>query len=152
MPFLNGVTSRGHPQPSDPLSTASGSNGSHVHVSGDVGSGFGGTMNPTTPANSMANSDPIAVIGISLKFPQSATDVSSFWDLLVRGGSTRTEVPANRYNAEAFYHPKDNANKVGTVGPFSVVLNLILRRHSQKQSMVISSLSRLMLLTHPSSL
>ncbi|KAF2278244.1 uncharacterized protein EI97DRAFT_248698 [Westerdykella ornata] len=105
MPFLNGT--RGHSQLPAAASKASSSNGSHVHGSGDSRSSSGS-------ANSMANSDPIAVIGISLKFPQSTTDVSSFWDLLIRGGSTRTEVPPDRYNGEAFYRPKDNGNKTGT--------------------------------------
>lgn len=47
--------------------------------------------------------EPIAIIGLSLKFPQQASTPAAFWNLLVNGISARTEVPADRYNAKAFY-------------------------------------------------
>jgi hypothetical protein len=49
--------------------------------------------------------EPIAVIGFDLRFPQDASSAESFWQLLVEARSTMTEVPANRYNVRAFYHP-----------------------------------------------
>lgn len=49
--------------------------------------------------------EPIAVIGFDLRFPQDASSAESFWQLLVEARSTMTEVPANRYNIQAFYHP-----------------------------------------------
>jgi acyl transferase domain-containing protein len=61
------------------------------------------------------NVEPIAVIGFALKFPQEASTPVAFWDLLIRGGSARTEVPADRYNAEAFYRVGGNGAKTGTV-------------------------------------
>ena len=57
--------------------------------------------------------DPIAVIGLHLKYPGEATDPEAFYKLLLSGRSTRSEVPKNRYNAEAFYHP--NPERAGTV-------------------------------------
>jgi hypothetical protein len=49
--------------------------------------------------------EPIAVIGFDLRFPQDASNAEGFWQLLVEGRSTMTEVPADRYNVRAFYHP-----------------------------------------------
>ncbi|KAF2792074.1 hypothetical protein K505DRAFT_376303 [Melanomma pulvis-pyrius CBS 109.77] len=46
---------------------------------------------------------PIAVVGFAVKFPQEASSADGFWDLLARGASARSKVPANRYNAEGFY-------------------------------------------------
>ena len=56
---------------------------------------------------------PIAVIGMSLKFPQSATTPESFWNMLLDGKSAMTEFPKNRLNIDAFYHP--DANRRGSV-------------------------------------
>lgn len=50
-----------------------------------------------------SNFEPIAVIGFGLKLPQQASTPAGFWDLLIRGRSARTETPADRFNAEAFY-------------------------------------------------
>ncbi|KAF2816383.1 uncharacterized protein BDZ99DRAFT_542807 [Mytilinidion resinicola] len=61
------------------------------------------------------NAEPIAVVGFALKFPQQASTPSAFWDLLTRGASARTEVPVDRYNAEAFYRSKTNGPKAGTI-------------------------------------
>ncbi|KAF4624686.1 hypothetical protein G7Y89_g13484 [Cudoniella acicularis] len=49
--------------------------------------------------------EPIAIIGLSLKFPQDAVSADDFWQLLVEGRSAVTEVPSDRFNINAFYHP-----------------------------------------------
>ena len=49
--------------------------------------------------------EPIALIGMSLRFPQDAVSPDKFWQLLVEGRSTLTEIPKDRFNLEAFYHP-----------------------------------------------
>ncbi|KAF2183646.1 hypothetical protein K469DRAFT_710445 [Zopfia rhizophila CBS 207.26] len=56
--------------------------------------------------------EPIAVIGLALKFPQDATSAESFWKLLLEKRSTVIDVPAERWNADAFYKP--DGNKSGT--------------------------------------
>jgi acyl transferase domain-containing protein len=66
----------------------------------------------------VTNTEPIAVIGFAVKFPQQASNSAAFWELLIRGGSARTEVPADRYNAESFYRAGGNAVKTGTVSQF----------------------------------
>ncbi|KAH6683357.1 fatty acid synthase S-acetyltransferase [Halenospora varia] len=56
---------------------------------------------------------PVAVIGLSLKFPQEAVSVDSFWDLLMNGRSAMTEVPRDRFNVDSFYYGE--GGKTGTV-------------------------------------
>ncbi|KAF1940979.1 hypothetical protein EJ02DRAFT_512715 [Clathrospora elynae] len=50
-------------------------------------------------------SKPIAIIGIAFRGPGDARDPEAFYRMLVEGRSARTEIPKDRYNVEAFYHP-----------------------------------------------
>ncbi len=56
--------------------------------------------------NSMSDTskEPIAIIGIGCRFP-GAKDPESFWQLLRDGVDMISEVPADRWNKQAFYHP-----------------------------------------------
>ena len=47
--------------------------------------------------------DPIAVVGMACRFPGGADTPAAFWDLLARGVDAVTEVPRDRWNADAFY-------------------------------------------------
>jgi Beta-ketoacyl synthase, N-terminal domain len=47
--------------------------------------------------------EPIAVIGLALKFPQDATSPEAFWQMLMEGRSAMTNVPKERFNVDAFY-------------------------------------------------
>ena len=58
--------------------------------------------------------EPIAVIGFSARLPGDATSAEGFWQMLSNGRSARTEIPHDRFNIDAFYHP-DN-ERVDTVG------------------------------------
>lgn len=51
---------------------------------------------------------PIAIIGLAFEFPQGATSVESFWEMIVEGRSASTEFPSDRLNIDAFYHPDEN--------------------------------------------
>lgn len=55
--------------------------------------------------NTFDTSKDVAVVGLSLRFPQDGNTVEGFWKMLVEGQSAMTEVPKDRWNAEAFYHP-----------------------------------------------
>lgn len=65
-----------------------------------------GNRQPATPSNSHPGSsaDPVAIIGIGCRFP-GAKDPASFWQLLRTGTDAITEVPADRWQKQAFYHP-----------------------------------------------
>ncbi|KAK8006091.1 beta-ketoacyl synthase domain-containing protein [Apiospora marii] len=49
--------------------------------------------------------EPIAIIGTSCRFTGEATSPSKLWDLLADPADLSRPVPAERFNAEAFYHP-----------------------------------------------
>ncbi len=49
--------------------------------------------------------EPLAVVGIGCRFPGSGRDAASFWNLISSGTSAITVVPADRWNADRFYHP-----------------------------------------------
>ena len=53
--------------------------------------------------------EPIAVVGLSCRFPGGANDPASYWSLLARGGDAVTVVPPRRWDAEACYDPDPNA-------------------------------------------
>lgn len=48
---------------------------------------------------------PIAIVGISGRFPGDATTPGKLWDMITEKRSARTDVPKIRYNIDAFYHP-----------------------------------------------
>ncbi|KUI56669.1 Lovastatin diketide synthase LovF [Cytospora mali] len=48
---------------------------------------------------------PIAIIGVSGRFPGDASSPDKLWELISEGRSAVSEVPKDRYNIDAFYHP-----------------------------------------------
>jgi len=61
---------------------------------------------PFSLEHSLTNTstEPIAVIGIGCRFP-GAKDPESFWRLLRDGVDAISEIPADRWQKQAFYHP-----------------------------------------------
>lgn len=53
------------------------------------------------------NSDLIAVVGMSCRFPGGAVNLERFWSLLCEGKDAWTDVPPGRFNPAAFHHPSD---------------------------------------------
>jgi acyl transferase domain-containing protein len=49
--------------------------------------------------------EPIAIVGIGCRFPGGVIDVESYWDLLVEGRDAISEVPPDRWDADALYDP-----------------------------------------------
>lgn len=56
---------------------------------------------------------PIAVVGIGGRFPGEATNPEKFWDMIYNSRHALTEVPKDRFNIDAFYHPY--AERQGTM-------------------------------------
>jgi acyl transferase domain-containing protein len=54
-----------------------------------------------------AKAEPIAIIGMSCRFPGGANDTEAFWQLLINGVDAITEVPRDRWNLDAYFdsHP-----------------------------------------------
>src|ERR1051326_1007553 len=55
-----------------------------------------------------AEHEPIAVVGMSLRFP-GATDPDSFWQLLREGRNAISEIPASRWDVNQYYDPDPSA-------------------------------------------
>ena len=104
--FNEGVTE--HLTNGNSRSHANGTNGNHI------ADGSGRCQTNGTNKNHIAKGindrnekstvdQPIAVIGMGLRFPQDATSPEKFWDMLMEGRSARTEVPTERYNVDSHY-------------------------------------------------
>ena len=48
---------------------------------------------------------PIAIIGMAGRYPGDAANPEKLWDLISSARSAMTEIPADRFNIDAFYHP-----------------------------------------------
>ncbi|WP_165583431.1 SDR family NAD(P)-dependent oxidoreductase [Aquimarina atlantica] len=62
----------------------------------------------------LSNSEPIAVVGMSGRFPQAQT-VDQLWSILAEGKDAITEIPANRWDWSDYYITRgNNNNKITT--------------------------------------
>ena len=57
--------------------------------------------------------EPIAIVGFGGRFPGEATNPERLWELCSNSRSARSEVPTDRFNIDAFYHPQ--AERQGTI-------------------------------------
>ena len=53
--------------------------------------------------------DPVAIVGVGLRLPGGLSTPDEFWDFLLRGGDAITEVPSDRWSADAFSHSADES-------------------------------------------
>ena len=56
-------------------------------------------------ASRLAAAEPVAVIGIGCRFPGGVVGPQGYWDFLAGSGDAISEVPSDRWDAEAFYDP-----------------------------------------------
>jgi len=52
-----------------------------------------------------AKTEPIAIIGMSCRFPGGADNPDAFWQLLREGRDAIIEVPEERWDIDAYYDP-----------------------------------------------
>lgn len=52
-----------------------------------------------------ARTEPLAIVGVGCRFPGGATDPETFWELLRSGRDAVTEIPADRWDVDAYYDP-----------------------------------------------
>jgi acyl transferase domain-containing protein len=57
--------------------------------------------------------EPIAIVGMSMRFPDGAESSDAFWKLLVEKRCASAEYPKDRMNIDAFYSA--DAKKLNTV-------------------------------------
>lgn len=65
-------------------------------------------------ASERAASEPIAVIGLGCRFPGGAVDADSYWDVLSNGVDAVTEIPADRWDVDAFFSETPAPGKMST--------------------------------------
>ncbi|KAL6715297.1 hypothetical protein ACLMJK_007562 [Lecanora helva] len=53
---------------------------------------------------------PIAIVGMGFRGPADATSVENLWKMISEGREGRSEIPKDRWNNEAFYHPNSARN------------------------------------------
>jgi myxalamid-type polyketide synthase MxaB len=66
-------------------------------------------MRAKLDAMERTRTEPIAIIGMACRFPGGANDPEAFWKLLHDGVDGTSDVPANRWDADAYYDPDPNA-------------------------------------------
>ncbi|WP_189525043.1 type I polyketide synthase [Nostoc sp. 'Peltigera membranacea cyanobiont' 232] len=52
--------------------------------------------------------DPVVIVGMACRFPGGANDLESFWQLLEQGKDAVREIPGDRWDMKAWYHPDPN--------------------------------------------
>ena len=57
----------------------------------------------------LLDAEPIAIVGIGCRFPGGANDPASYWARLSEGFDAITEVPADRWDVDAFFDPNPDA-------------------------------------------
>ncbi|HEY0603182.1 MAG TPA: beta-ketoacyl synthase N-terminal-like domain-containing protein [Herpetosiphonaceae bacterium] len=61
----------------------------------------------------LAETEAIAIVGLGCRLP-GADSPAAFWELLLSGGDAITEVPAQRWDADAFYAAESRPGKMNT--------------------------------------
>ena len=56
-------------------------------------------------ASRIASAEPVAVVGIGCRFPGGVVGPEGYWAFLANGGDAISEVPPDRWDADAFYDP-----------------------------------------------
>ncbi|KAK2755488.1 Type I Iterative PKS [Arachnomyces sp. PD_36] len=74
---------------------------------GDMGTPYVNGVHDAPPKTT-----PIAIVGMGCRFGGGVTSPEKLWDLVAEGRSAWSDIPADRYNRDAFYHP--DSQKLGT--------------------------------------
>ena len=62
-------------------------------------------LNERLQAVERERSEPLAIVGMGCRFPGGANDPESLWTMLHDGVDAIREVPSDRWDVDAFYHP-----------------------------------------------
>ncbi|KAE8386092.1 hypothetical protein BDV23DRAFT_187650 [Aspergillus alliaceus] len=81
-------------------------NGSHRTAQNNGTNGKANGVEHDLPDPNM----PIAVIGISTRFPGGADSPEALWKMISKGKSAWSKVPEDRFALESFYHPDPDRN------------------------------------------
>ncbi len=67
---------------------------------------------------------PIAIVGMGCRFPQDATSPENLYDMILRKQWARSDIPSDRFNVDAFYHPDSDRNGMVSARQFETGSNL----------------------------
>jgi len=76
---------------------------------------------------------PIAIVGMSCRFPGDADCNHGFWELLSKGKSAWSKIPNSRFNIDAYYHP--SAKREGAVS------EILVRKETDIQELTIDQIT-----------
>ncbi|WP_346660113.1 SDR family NAD(P)-dependent oxidoreductase [Streptomyces sp. WMMB303] len=96
------------PEPSEPSAAAPEPLAAAEPMASSAPSAPDGGHRPpatTAPRPARAGTFPVAVIGLSGRYPD-AEDLDAFWDNLVAGRDAVTEIPARRWDPDRDFHPE----------------------------------------------
>lgn len=62
-------------------------------------------MSHTTDQDAKKGIEPLAIVGLALRYPGNVTTSDDFWKMLMNRRCASTKVPSDRLNVEAHYHP-----------------------------------------------
>ena len=72
-----------------------------------------------TDSRGYDTAEPIAIIGMAMRFPGGSHSSDKFWDMLSKGRSAHSAIPKDRFNIDGYYHP-DSA-RAGAVSFYFLV-------------------------------
>lgn len=85
----------------------------HLALYRYIGPITGNTDSTMDTKKTMSVDTGIAIIGMGCRLPGNAKSLENFWELLIHGRNGWSEVPPERWNATAYYHP--SGERKGTV-------------------------------------
>ena len=68
-------------------------------------------LEATLDAAEQAKREPIAIVGMACRFPGESNDPESFWQFLREGRDAIREVPADRWDVDAFYRSRSGNSR-----------------------------------------
>ncbi|KNG87291.1 putative polyketide synthase [Aspergillus nomiae NRRL 13137] len=60
---------------------------------------------PQETQGTRSHSEPLAIVGFALRFPDGVASDDEFWDMIWRGRSATSNFPGDRLSIDGFYHP-----------------------------------------------
>jgi acyl transferase domain-containing protein len=69
--------------------------------------------------------EPIAIVGMAMRFPGGSNSSDKFWDLISTGRSAHSPIPKDRFNVDGYYHPDSARAGAVSAYPFMHVYRVL---------------------------